>query len=547
MQTSDRVSSQKGERGGQSGPWGRRIRIGAVAALLMMAFEIGPALADGIASSAAPTLRVVTPPERGASGAADVEQIVPTADGHGYWMTSSGGAVAPFGDAVSYGSAPTLAPGSHIVGMAATPRSKGYWEVGSDGGIFSFGDAAFFGSTGSLRLNRPIVGMASTPDGKGYWLVASDGGIFAFGDAAFFGSTGALHLNKPIVGMASTWDGKGYWLVASDGGIFAFGDAVFHGSTGSLVLNQPVVGMAVTPGGAGYWLVASDGGIFAFGNARFKGSMGGSTLNAPVVSMAPTSDGGGYWMVGNDGGIFAFGDAPFYGSLVAPATGSTAGAGSAATADPVASLPPTPDFLPVCYPHNTSALCTGDILLATAAARGLEGMGPMHLPGNFNSLTSAEQLFVLTDTERVDRGLPPFVGLDPTLSADAKIGAVDNTDPGPTSVPPGMSVVAWGANWGENGNPLGSNYFWMYDDGLNSGNVACTATDSSGCWGHRHNILGLSQYQSEYGGTLLMGAAEDDSGSHGGWASDAEVLVLATGPVPPQIYTWADAVAAGAS
>ena len=201
MQTSDRVSPQERERWGQSGRWGRGFRIGAIVALLMMAVETGPALAVGSASSATPTVRLVTPPERGASGGADVEQIVPTADGHGYWMNTSSGAVAPFGDAVNFGSAPTLAPGSHIVGMAATPRSKGYWEVGTDGGIFSFGDAAFFGSTGSLQLNRPIVGMASTPDGRGYWLVASDGGIFSFGTAGFQGSAGGTVLDAPIVGM----------------------------------------------------------------------------------------------------------------------------------------------------------------------------------------------------------------------------------------------------------------------------------------------------------------------------------------------------------
>ena len=155
-----------------------------------------------------------------------------TADGGGYWITTSNGGVFPFGDAVSYGALTTVTPNKPIVGMAVTPDGGGYWLVASDGGIFSFGDAVFHGSTGALRLNKPIVGMAATPDGGGYWLVASDGGIFSFGDAVFHGSTGALRLNKPIVGMARTADGGGYWLVASDGGIFTFGDASYHGSTG---------------------------------------------------------------------------------------------------------------------------------------------------------------------------------------------------------------------------------------------------------------------------------------------------------------------------
>jgi hypothetical protein len=510
-----------------------------VATLALALFGAGLGLRPVVASA---TTTIPTPPERSATGGAPAQQIVPTSDGHGYWIISTAGGVAPFGDAKNFGSPSSLAPGTHIVGMAETPAGLGYWEVGTDGGIFSYGNASFFGSTGAIHLNQPIVGMAPTPDGGGYWLVAADGGIFAFGDAHFYGSTGSLNLNRPIVGMARTADGKGYWLVASDGGIFAFGDAPFHGSTGNLTLNQPVTGLAVAPGGQGYWLVASDGGIFAFGDAAFEGSMGGTHLSAPVVGMAPTSDGRGYWMVGSDGGIFAFGDAPFYGSLVS----ATGAASSSPTANPPASIPPTPNFLGVCYPHTDAASCTDEILQATNTARAAEGLGPMYLPSNFGALTPAEQLFVITDIERVDRGLPPFAGLDPTLSADAQAGAAANTDPRPASPPYGMSVVAWGSNWGENGNPLGSNYFWMYDDGANSGNLDCVPTNMSDCWGHRENILGLSQYLPEYGGTLLMGAAEAYPAAAGQWASDAELFTLASGPIPPQIYTWAQAVAAGA-
>ena len=168
-----------------------------------------------------------------------------------------------------------LASTSVPVSFSTGHTGKGYWLVSSTGTVAHFGNA---GANGSLTSppNLPIVGSASTPDGKGYWLVASDGGVFAFGDAGFFGSTGNIHLNKPIVGIASTPDGKGYWLVASDGGVFAFGDAGFHGSTGNIVLNKPIVGVTSTPDGKGYWLVASDGGIFAFGDAGYFGSGAGS-------------------------------------------------------------------------------------------------------------------------------------------------------------------------------------------------------------------------------------------------------------------------------
>jgi len=231
-----------------------------------------------------------------------------------YWVFTADGAVYPFGNAASHGSAATLALHEPIVGSGATPDGGGYWLVASDGGVFSFGDAAFHGSLGNTVLNKPIVGMAPTPDGGGYWLVAADGGVFSFGDAAFYGSLGNTVLNKPIVGISSTPDGGGYWLVAADGGVFSFGDAAFYGSLGGKVLNSPVVGIASDPNGAGYWLVASDGGIFTFGDAGFFGSTGGIKLNRPVVGISSTPDGDGYWLVASDGGIFTFGDAGFSGS-----------------------------------------------------------------------------------------------------------------------------------------------------------------------------------------------------------------------------------------
>ena len=225
----------------------------------------------------------------------------------GYWLTSTTGEVAAFGESQNKGSASAKPLARPVVGMASTPSGEGYWLVATDGGIFSYGDALFYGSTGARRLNQPIVGMASTPTGKGYWLVASDGGIFSFGDARFFGSMGGRRLNQPVVGMAADPNGEGYWLVARDGGIFSFGSARFAGSTGDRRLNQPIVGMAARPAG-GYWFVAGDGGIFSFG-APFFGSAGGAPLRAPVVGMAPSRTGSGYWLLTRDGTTLAYGDA----------------------------------------------------------------------------------------------------------------------------------------------------------------------------------------------------------------------------------------------
>jgi hypothetical protein len=109
-----------------------------------------------------------------------------------------------------------------------------------------------------------------------------------------------------------------------------------------------------------------------------------------------------------------------------------------------------------------------------------------------------------------------------------------------------MSVIAWGGNWAENANALGASYYWLYDDGLGSSNLDCSPASPAGCWGHRDNELGLAGDQASYGGTLVMGAAEDTGPNHGGWASLTELTVLASGPLPPLVYTWAQAVAAGA-
>ncbi|HEY1650406.1 MAG TPA: hypothetical protein VGG09_00860 [Acidimicrobiales bacterium] len=246
-----------------------------------------------------------------------------------YWVTTSTGAVEPFGSAKTYGSLTGTVLNKPIVGTASTLNGLGYWMVASDGGIFNYGDAGFFGSRGGQPLNEPIVGMAATPDGRGYWLVASDGGIFNYGDAGFFGSRGGQPLNAPIVGMAATADGGGYWLVASDGGIFSYGDAGFLGSRGGQPLNKPVVGMAATPDGGGYWLVASDGGIFSYGDAVFQGSTGSIVLNKPIVGMAATRDGGGYWLIAADGGVFNYGDALFSGSAASLGITAVGGTDSA--------------------------------------------------------------------------------------------------------------------------------------------------------------------------------------------------------------------------
>ena len=145
-------------------------------------------------------------------------------------------------------------------------------------------------------------------------------------------------------------------------------------------------------------------------------------------------------------------------------------------ANPSANVVESPNFAAICRQDgNGSAPCISAASQATAGARADEGLGPMALPSNFAALSGGEQLFVLTDIERVDRGLPPVVGMVSQFDQDAQAAAAGNTDPTPSSVPPGTTVMAWASNWAEAAGPLGSNYNWMYNDGPGSTNLDCTS------------------------------------------------------------------------
>jgi hypothetical protein len=332
------------------------------------------------------------------------------------------------------------------------------------------------------------IAAAPLPDGKGFWTVTSAGVVSAYGAAASLGDLAGRTLNAPVVGIAATPDGNGYWLVASDGGIFSFGDATFHGSTGNLHLNQPIVGMAATPTGNGYWLVAADGGIFTFGDATFHGSAAGMLGSGRAVGVVATA--GGYWITTFGGGVMSFGDAAV---LQSPqqATSSVA----LGTADPSADTVPTPAYEQACYSATPSASCDSQALALIDSARGGEGLGPLDLPTGYSSLSAPQQLFAVANAERTSRGLPAFSDLTAGLNTLALAGAEATQDP------TGPAGVSWAANlaWGV-ATPLAADFEWMYDDGEGSSNVDCTPSDTSGCWGHRHDIL------VPWGGS--MGAAE---------------------------------------
>jgi hypothetical protein len=112
----------------------------------------------------------------------------------------------------------------------------------------------------------------------------------------------------------------------------------------------------------------------------------------------------------------------------------------------------------------------------------------------YQRLTPAQQLFVVVDLERTERGLPPAVVLSKSLSAVAQAGAQAGRDPAMGSTPrrlPGGGLVAYaGATWsGGWVNALGADYEWMYDDGPGGSNLACRTGSPRYCWGHRDVLL----------------------------------------------------------
>jgi hypothetical protein len=135
-------------------------------------------------------------------------------------------------------------------------------------------------------------------------------------------------------------------------------------------------------------------------------------------------------------------------------------------------------------------------VVAIDQARRAEGVALLVLPHYYDSVTVGQQLFLLTNLERVNRGLPGFTGLSLHLDTLAQAGASSNGDP---IGPPG---TAWGPNWaGGEASALQADFDWMYDDGYGSPNLDCTRALAAGCWDHRRNMLG------SYGPHPAMGSA----------------------------------------
>ncbi len=206
----------------------------------------------------------------------------------------------------------------------------------------------------------------------------------------------------------------------------------------------------------------------------------------------------------------------------------------------------TPTYQAVCGAQGYgSPGCQTAIVSAMNNANRQEGGLKIVLPPNYRSLTPAQQLFVITNLNRLAFRLPPV----PALSADANRyalqGAKTHTDPVVPGVLSGGQVVyGWGSNWAEDANVLAADFDWMYDDGIGSGNLDCYATHPAGCWGHRDNILTDwnrllkgAGWQTLPAYTLTAGAASAAPAAGSQNPSMAYEEIVAAGKVPA-VFTW---------
>ena len=207
-------------------------------------------------------------------------------------------------------------------------------------------------------------------------------------------------------------------------------------------------------------------------------------------------------------------------------------------------------ILPPDNPSSNIAPSSPDFLTSIDTARAQEGVGPMGVAeSTVTRLPVAEQVFIVINEERIDRGLPPISYMTAQLNGDAQQGADAGDDPGfPTTLGGGDQVIWGGSIWaGGLSSVFEADYYWMYSDGFggaNGGttNSACATPSSSGCWGHRDIILHQFGSCGSAAPTLSMGAAFSATGAAGG--SIAAQLIATCGPLPSGItLTWDQVVA----
>jgi hypothetical protein len=219
---------------------------------------------------------------------------------------------------------------------------------------------------------------------------------------------------------------------------------------------------------------------------------------------------------------------------------------ASATHNPHHNIAPHPNYFNVCSTRGrNNPQCIKAELAAIRHARSREKIKKraMILPRNFTKLTVHQQTFVVTDLERVDRGLKPFKGLTSSLNATSHVAAVGRLDA--SIAAPAMrahGIQAYGSIWAGDLGPISADYDWMYNDGYSKSrgiNLACVKPGDTGCWGHRENILNTYRHLPN----LVAGAGTSTPPG----ASIAEILTAGSGKTPKLVYSWKQALAHGAN
>lgn len=215
-------------------------------------------------------------------------------------------------------------------------------------------------------------------------------------------------------------------------------------------------------------------------------------------------------------------------TLAPTAAAATANATDISPAEEIGIVPPG-NPASNCTPrlaYTPSEQPTKDsVLRATDICRRQEGVGPIVLPSNWTQLTPAEQMFVVVDLERVNRGEQPITGLNSNLDALARTGAQQGIDP------VGPNGFTWGSVWGGWQNAFATIEMMMYDDGVNSPNEDCISLSIPGCWVHRDILLShLSSYDNYGNYEFVAGASCAVNGC-------AMLIVVENAPV---WFSWAN-------
>ena len=101
--------------------------------------------------------------------------------------------------------------------------------------------------------------------------------------------------------------------------------------------------------------------------------------------------------------------------LVAAAANSSSSLAAGLPPDPTSNFAPDPSC-------SDPSSCLTEAVGALDQARARLGLPPYQLPSNFSALGPAEQVFVLTNLDRVYYGLAPITGLTADLNAAAATG-----------------------------------------------------------------------------------------------------------------------------